>query len=78
MDPLTGKSISLLKLSPAEEDLVWVYENFSYSCELPACHPSTKCLSHLPQGLRTVCWDAPAVKQPARLADVGNKALINT
>lgn len=36
VDPLTGKSISLLKLSPAEEDIVWVYENFSYSCEWPA------------------------------------------
>ena len=38
MDPLTGKSISLLKLSPAEEDIVWVYENFSYSCECPVLH----------------------------------------
>ena len=36
MDPLTGKSISLLKLSPAEEDIAWVYENFSYSCESPS------------------------------------------
>ena len=29
VDPLTGKSISLLKLTPEEEGTVWYFENFS-------------------------------------------------
>ena len=61
MDPLTGKSISLLKLSPAEEDIVWVYENFSYSCEQPA-FGLYYLRSQLLQGLRAVRQAVPAVR----------------
>ena len=61
MDPLTGKSISLLKLSSAEEDIVWVYENFSYSCELPACALFCCLCTQLLQGLRPVRQAEPAV-----------------
>ncbi|KAK9815554.1 hypothetical protein WJX72_005656 [[Myrmecia] bisecta] len=32
LDPLTGREISLLKISAEEEKHVWLYENFSYRC----------------------------------------------